>query len=60
MKQRRICVPFDKVCLEGGCGYCNSMPFRYLWWIEGKARDKGLTMHYWYGYENNFFNAETR
>jgi len=27
--KRRICWPkFDKVCLQGGCGYCDDHPFR--------------------------------
>ena len=61
ISKRRICWPEpDKVCLQGGCMYCNMGRFRSLGTISKYARDHGLQDDYLYGLEHDFFNAETR
>lgn len=62
--ERRICWPDpDRVCLEGGCGYCNQHVFRDLdeiqRWAEN-APDPRLWQAWVFGLQNDFWNAETR
>lgn len=41
--KRRICWPdFDKVCLEGGCLYCEDNPIRDHDMIMRAAEKRGL------------------
>ena len=70
--ERRICWPlFDKVCLEGGCSYCNDHPFRKVSTIRNairRSRSIERTVGHQirlegaldYGLRHNFHNAETR
>lgn len=70
--KRRICWPDpDATCLNGGCWYCNSHPFRSLRSIRAWAERAGVLQHraigeddamtaFLYGLENDFFNTETR
>lgn len=72
IRSRRICWPNpDATCLEGGCGYCNSRPFRELSTIRRYAQQagvlpnrgqgsKGAMQAYQDGLAHNFFNAECR
>lgn len=59
--ERRICWPYpDKVCLEGGCGYCNDNNFLPLDQIQEYAEQENMLTAYWWGLERHFNNAETR
>jgi hypothetical protein len=70
--ERRICWPDpDATCLNGGCGWCNTYPFRKLSTIERYAARAGVLPHRGngeddavvalrYGSNNDFFNVETR
>lgn len=72
ISQRRICWPNpDATCLEGGCIHCNEHPFRtlgsimrYAWragTLPQRAQgEKEAWDAYRYGYNGNFYNAETR
>lgn len=58
--KRKICWPTpDKVCLHGGCGYCNDEKYKTLEVIEKYAEVNDLLDDYYYGLDNGFFNAET-
>lgn len=63
-EQRRICWPNpDAVCLQGGCGYCNTYRFRNVTsiekWVDKQHRPE-LTESFQYGQTNNWFNANSR
>jgi len=61
-KYRRICWPlFDKVCLEGGCLYCNDSSLRSISEIEKKCEesDELMTAFKW-GQDHEWGNAKTR
>lgn len=58
---RRICWPNpDRVCLQGGCGYCNTHPFRTvdaIWrWVEA-TDDPVLRGSFRYGEAWHWGNA---
>jgi len=60
--KRRICWPYpDKVCLEGGCIYCNDYPFRAVSAIQQYAEStNGLEKAFEWGQQNGWPNVETR
>jgi len=70
--ERRICWPDpDATCLNGGCGWCNTYPFRKITTISRYARKAGILPHrgngeddamhaLQYGVRHEFFNVETR
>lgn len=74
VEQRRICWPdFDCTCLEGGCGYCNSHPFRNVSAIEkaiegdmgtpfnrGNGSTGDLRRSFEWGRSHNWSNADSR
>jgi hypothetical protein len=72
IEERRICWPDpDATCLNGGCGWCNTEPFRKLTTIERWASKAGTIPHrgvgaddalhaFQYGLDRQFFNVETR
>ena len=72
IEERRICWPNpDATCLNGGCIWCDTHPFRKLSTIERYARKAGVLQHrgtgsddavhaYRYGQLHNFFNVQTR
>lgn len=57
---RMICWPNpDGVCLQGGCGYCNSCgELKKVADIEKFAELAGLTKDFQDGLKNDFFNAK--
>lgn len=69
---RRICWPDpDATCLEGGCGQCNSHPFRSLTqiaefaWHAGEIPNRGVGSKdawsaYKYGERSGWPNVDTR
>lgn len=70
--ERRICWPDpDATCLNGGCSWCNTHPFRKISTIERYANKAGVLPHrgkgeddavhaFRYGLAHHFFNVETR
>lgn len=74
-EQRRICWPDpDATCIEGGCIYCNSYPFRSVEGIRRYCVRNQQLKHrasprlelvnamqaFNYGKHNNWFNVESR
>lgn len=73
-EQRRICWPdFDCTCLEGGCEWCNTHPFRNVGLIRriikkggGHAYNRGdgspgnLMKSFFDGMHHKWRNAESR
>ncbi|MBW8792266.1 MAG: hypothetical protein JF597_01280 [Streptomyces sp.] len=45
-RKRRICWPFDAVCLQGGCSYCADNPPRHRSEIWAEAKRLGLEDDY--------------
>lgn len=64
MKRRRICWPkFDKVCLEGGCLYCNDYPFRpvaEIWDMVNVPFGAEMREAFTYGEEQGWNHAESK
>jgi hypothetical protein len=53
VRRRRICWPNpDKVCLEGGCLYCEDGPLTSLDNIRSYASSHGLMKAFMYGLRN--------
>lgn len=51
--KRRICWPNpDKICLQGGCIYCDDHPFKGEVAIRSYAYSKGWQADFQYGWEN--------
>ena len=60
---RRICWPqFDRVCLIGGCIYCNDHPYRTLTVIRKMIPDWDEERYqaFYEGKEHDFYNADTK
>lgn len=60
---RKICGPtYDAVCLQGGCGYCNSGRWRKIDILEKEVKTK--YPHLWndfvWGKRHNFANADVK
>lgn len=58
--KRKICRPFDAVCLEGGCGYCHLggwVTIKGLRGIVKRLNDPVLTKALDEGLKHDFYNA---
>lgn len=63
MTQRRICWPtFDRVCLMGGCLYCNDNPYRAVTEIRAAIEpwDEERWQAFYDGKDNDWRNAEVK
>lgn len=61
IKKRKICVPYDNVCLQGGCGYCNDFgKWRAVSTLERETRGTALESDFQYGLQYDFHNADVR
>lgn len=59
--QRRICWPLpDRVCLQGGCAYCNDYPFRSVRGLRAYALRHELIEAFEYGQRHRFNKAEVK
>lgn len=60
--ERKICWPDpDRVCLEGGCGYCRmDGDWKKISTVENYSKRAGLHDHFIWGLARDFVNAPTR
>lgn len=59
--KRKICVPYDGVCLQGGCGYCN----HYGRWktvaaLQRETAGTAMEKDFQWGLGHDFANAEVK
>lgn len=45
----KMCVDPDKVCLQGGCLYCNGGTYKTVSWLENYSVRKKLEKDFNYG-----------
>lgn len=59
--KRKICVPYDAVCLQGGCGYCNGFGrWKMVTALERETKDTELEKDFRWGLRHDFANADVK